>query len=492
MPDNNTPANITDKRRAGVLLHITSLPGEDDQGDMGHQAYRFIEFLSSAGISIWQTLPLGPVHDDRSPYQCLSVHAGNPLLISQDWLKDRGWLDKSPSPADKRENWLRLAYEGFKLQDDHATVSELKQFCEQEKHWLDDYALYSALREQHKHRPWMEWPVSIRDRRANSLAKAAQQLTDEIDRIRFEQFVFFKQWHELRDFAHRHNVYLFGDMPIFVAHDSAEVWAHREYFSVTSDGQASKIAGVPPDYFSETGQRWGNPLYNWEALQKDDFQWWKQRLHSQLALFDLIRIDHFRGLEAYWEIPAEAETAIHGHWVKAPGDALLQALTEDLHGLPLVAEDLGTITAEVDALRHKYNIPGMKIIQFAFDGDPKNPYLPHQHQSDYVVYTGTHDNDCTLAWFESLDDHARQHVLDYLGHPTEAFPWPLIRVALASVANIAILPMQDILALGANNRMNTPGTTEGNWGWRFTWEQVPDGLGARLHHLLGLYNRLNQ
>ena len=491
MPDSNNPVNITDQRRAGILLHITSLPGMDDQGDMGHQAYRFIEFLSAAGMTIWQTLPLGAVHDDRSPYQCLSVHAGNPLLISQDWLKDRAWLNKNLHGNIKRENWLRLAYEGFKQHTKHADATEFRQFCEQEKSWLDDYALYIALREQHKHRPWMEWPVPVRDRMADSLAKARHQLADEIERICFEQFVFFKQWHELRDYAHRHNVYLFGDMPIFVAHDSAEVWAHREYFSVASDGHASKVAGVPPDYFSATGQRWGNPLYNWDAMQKNNFQWWKQRLHSQLELFDLIRIDHFRGLEAYWEIPAEAETAIDGHWVKAPGDALLQALTEQLHGLPLVAEDLGTITPEVDELRHKYNIPGMKIIQFAFDGDPSNPYLPHQHQADYVVYTGTHDNDSSLAWFESLDEPVRQHVLDYLGHPEEDFPWPLIRCALASVANMTILPMQDILALGNDSRMNTPGTMEGNWSWRFKWEQLPDGLAARLHHMLRLYNRLN-
>ncbi len=490
MPEHNSPVDIKDQRRAGVLLHITSLPGPDDQGDMGHEAYRFVEFLSAAGMSIWQTLPLGSVHDDRSPYQCLSVHAGNPLLISHDWLRDRGWLDKKQSRRSKREKWLRLAYEGFRQHADQVSATAFKKFCKQEKHWLSDYALYVALREQHKHRPWIDWPEAIRDRKPKALASSRRQLTDEIERICFEQFVFFTQWHELREYAHRHKVYLFGDMPIFVAHDSAEVWAHRELFSVTAHGQASKVAGVPPDYFSETGQRWGNPLYNWEAMQNDDFRWWKQRLHSQLELFDLIRIDHFRGLEACWEIPAEAETAIDGHWVKVPGDALLQTLTDDLHGLPLVAEDLGTITTEVDDLRHKYNIPGMKIMQFAYDGDPANPYLPHRHLTDYVVYTGTHDNDSTLAWFESLDESVKQHVLDYLGHPTEVFPWPLIRSTLASVANIAIIPMQDILGLGAGNRMNIPGTTEGNWSWRFSWDQLPKDLGTRLHHLLKLYNRL--
>lgn len=485
-----------EKRRAGLLLHPTSLPGDLAQGDMGHEAYRFIEFLAASGMGVWQMLPLGPTHEDGSPYQCLSVHAGNPLLISLDWLVDQGWLIKPELSEDLsttrqyRLTCLRQAYAGFTVNQDKSSRQAYADFKRQQAHWLDDYALYIALRREQQESPWWTWSRGERDRDMGAIQKARQRLADEIEQVQFEQYVFFCQWHELRDFAHKNGVLLFGDMPIFVAHDSAEVWAHPEYFTIDATGQAEKVAGVPPDYFSETGQYWGNPHYRWDRLQSDRFRWWIQRMRTQLELFDLIRIDHFRGFEAYWEIPAEAETAIEGHWVKAPGKALLRVLNDTFHSLPLVAEDLGTITPEVDELRQSFNLPGMKILQFAFDGNPHNPYLPHNHEVNCVVYTGTHDNDTTLGWYEGLAADQRHRMEDYLGYSVqENMPWPLIRAALASVAQMAILPMQDVMNLGSGHRMNTPGTIEGNWNWRFQWQQVPPHLAQHLRHLNHIYGR---
>jgi 4-alpha-glucanotransferase len=307
--------------------------------------------------------------------------------------------------------------------------------------------------------------------------------------VRFEQFVFFRQWHELRRAAQTRGVQLFGDLPIFVAHDSADVWAQRGYFDLDAAGQPSVVAGVPPDYFSPTGQRWGNPLYNWARMQADGFRWWIERLRTQLDLFDLVRIDHFRGFEAYWQIPADEATAINGCWVAAPGEALFQALVNELGTLPVVAEDLGMITPAVHRLREQFGFPGMRILQFAFDGGADNPYLPHNHEVNSVVYTGTHDNDTTLAWFEGLSVEQQCSVLDYLGHPGESMPWPLIRAAFASVARFAILPMQDVLQAGSGHRMNIPGSNTDNWQWRFEWDDVPAGLAGRLRHLLRIYGR---
>ncbi len=480
-----------DQRQAGILLHPTSLPGPGPSGDLGHAAYRFVEFLAASGMGIWQTLPLGPTHTDGSPYQCLSVHAGNAELISLDWLVDRGWLAKA-KPA-QRGRCLGEAYRAFAAARPKQGRSELHAahdaFVEDEGDWLEDYALYAALRAEQGGRRWLEWPADLRDRDPAALAGARERLADEIAQVRFEQFVFFRQWSELRRYAHEHGVRMFGDMPIFVAHDSAEVWAHREYFAIDEHGKAQAVAGVPPDYFSATGQRWGNPHYRWKRMKADGFKWWIRRMHTQLELFDLIRVDHFRGFEAYWEIPADAETAMQGRWVKAPGKALLSALYNAFDALPLVAEDLGVITAPVEALRRRFALPGMKILQFAFGGGPDNPYLPHNHEPDSVVYTGTHDNDTTLAWYRSLDADTRAYIGDYLGHPKDRMPWPLIRSALASVARLAVVPMQDVLGLGAGHHMNRPGTTEGNWGWRFTWDQVAPDLAARLNHLTGLYGR---
>ncbi len=491
--------SILDRRRAGILLHITSLPGGRNNGDLGWDAYRFVDFLASSGITVWQTLPIGPTHPDGSPYQCLSAHAGNPLMIDLEWLFKRGWLQEAEmygeqfSPSEHRLNCLRSAFETFdRLPRDGELHQAHRRFVEENAGWLPDFALFVALREELRHQPWQDWPIALRDRQPEALEAARPRLAKSIARVQFEQFVFFQQWKELREYANRRGVLLFGDMPIFIASDSADVWSQREYFDLREDGQARVVAGVPPDYFSATGQRWGNPHYNWERMEADGFSWWLDRIRGQLALYDWVRIDHFRGFEAYWEIPAESETAMHGHWVKAPGDALLETVfaTLDGSGLPLVAENLGIITPEVEALRNRFDIPGMLILQFAFDGGSHNPYLPHNHSANNVVYTGTHDNDTTLSWFEDLSESQQKHIYAYLGNPDARMPWALVQSAMASVARLAILPMQDVLERGKGHRMNTPGTMEDkNWSWRFTWDQLRDEQAAELACLVRLYGR---
>ncbi|MGZ8242460.1 4-alpha-glucanotransferase [Methylomagnum sp.] len=489
--------SILDRRRAGVLLHITSLPGAADNGDLGRNAYRFVDFLAGCGVSIWQTLPINPTHPDGSPYQCLSAHAGNPALIDLQWLAERGWLPSGESwggklaPNQRRALGLRMAFESFKQSPEDGYWRAYGEFVERHHGWLSDYALFMVLREELGYRPWQAWPAPIRERQPSALEAAHLRLAESIARVKFEQFVFFQQWAELREYARQRGVLLFGDIPIFIASDSADVWAQQEYFDLTAEGQARVVAGVPPDYFSATGQRWGNPHYNWAKMEADGFRWWLERFRSQLALYDWIRIDHFRGFEAYWEIPAESETAMQGRWVKAPGEALLNALFKamDGAGLPLVAENLGIITEEVEALRNQFDIPGMLILQFAFDGGPGNPYLPHNHTANNVVYTGTHDNDTTLSWYESLTPEQQGHVYQYLGNPDRQMPWTLVQSALASVAKLAILPMQDILGLGKGHRMNAPGTVEGNWRWRFAWDQLSEQKVAEFAQMIRLYGR---
>jgi len=484
------------KRCAGVLLHPTSLPGHGPCGTLGAEAYHFIDFLKDGGITLWQTLPMGPTHEDGSPYQCLSVHAGNERLIDLDLLVEHGWLleeqrqEKQPLPYETYcQACLYDAYHGFVTRASEQSRLAFDRFVEQHEHWLDDYALYRALREAYDMCSWTGFPKPLRDREPAAMEEARQRLAGKVQQVKFEQFLFFQQWLAIKNYANERDVQLFGDMPIFVAHDSAEVWAHREYFYLDDEGQPLAVAGVPPDYFSATGQRWGNPLYRWDVMAKDKFHWWKQRLHTQLEQFDVIRIDHFRGFEAYWEIPASAGTAIDGHWVKGPGGALFEELKREFGSLPLIAEDLGLITEEVHALRDEFGLPGMKILQFAFDGGPQNSYLPHNHVECCVVYTGTHDNDTSLGWFNALSTEQQQHVLDYLGHSNQAMPWPLVRAALGSVAKWAIIPMQDLLGLDGTHRMNTPGTSGGNWHWRFHWDQVPEYLPQQLRHLIHLFGR---
>ncbi len=483
--DRRNPHRILERRRAGVLLHPTSLPS----GTLGDDAFRFVDLIAEAGFSVWQMLPLGPTHEDRSPYHCLSAHAGNPQLIAPQRLVAWGWLTPEAA-AEPLARALARARATFQQQAAEAERSAFQRFCAAEAHWLEHYALYRALRVAQAGRPWWEWPAALRDREPEALALARAQLADALEQTRFEQFVFSRQWEELRAHARGRGVLLFGDMPIFVAHDSAEVWAHRQCFKLDASGHPSVVAGVPPDYFSATGQRWGNPLYDWDALQREDFAWWVERMHTEFNRFDLIRIDHFRGFEACWEIPAQDAVAINGRWVKSPGEALFAALARQLGRLPLVAEDLGLITEEVHALRERLGLPGMSILQFAFDGGADNPYLPHNHRPNSVVYTGTHDNDTTLSWFQGLAAPAQLRVVEYLGYAHEPMPWPLNRAALASVARLTVLPMQDLLALGRGHRMNTPGTASGNWGWRFEWEQIAPDLVPRLRRMNELYGRV--
>ena len=480
-------------RRAGLLLHLSSLPGPAETGDMGSEARHFVDFLQVSGMSVWQMLPIGPTQFDGSPYQSSSMHAGNPRFISLEPLVEEGWLPAealaagSISDAEKRRLLLR-AWREFQRSADPGRHDELRAFVEQQP-WLPEYALFRALHEE-QGSCWWEWPEPLRDRDPETLRRVRERLTQAIGYIQFEQHLFFRQWQALKAYANERGVWLFGDMPIFVAHDSAEVWTHRDMFMLDAAGHPEMVAGVPPDYFSATGQRWGNPLYRWEAMEADGFSFWEERMRTQLQLFDLVRIDHFRGFESFWAIPAEDDNAINGRWMSAPGDALFERLHQIYDPLPLVAEDLGIITPEVEALRLKYGLPGMKILQFAFSGESTNPYLPFRHERNSVVYTGTHDNDTTRGWYLALDDGQRRYVDEYLGRSREVMPWPLIRAALASRSRLAILPMQDVLGLDSSGRMNLPGTTEGNWGWRFDWAQVEEDLALRLYQRVEMYGRL--
>jgi 4-alpha-glucanotransferase len=480
-------------RRAGILLHISSLPSAHYTGDLGEEAYRFVDFLHEIDATVWQTLPINMTHADNSPYQCLSAHAGNPDFISLEALQAQGLLTKqdlSGLITDKSE-LLAKAYAAFAERSDTQEFTDFMNFCDKQVDWLHDFALFLALRTKFNQAGWQAWPEAYKKRYIPTLREAREELAQEIAVIKFTQFVFFRQWMALKQYANQKSIKLFGDIPIFVAYDSADVWSHPYLFKLDAEQNMTVVAGVPPDYFSATGQRWGNPHYNWQAMAKKKFSWWVGRMTTQAELFDIVRIDHFRGLEAAWEIPADEETAINGQWVAAPGDALLGAIKTALPNLDLVAEDLGIITAEVDALRKKYQLPGMKILHFAFSGESDNPYLPHNIEPDSVVYTGTHDNDTTIGWYDSLDERQLEHVHTYLrenGKPDQSQDQAqyqaqnqdedfnildtLIEMAMMSAANLAIIPMQDILALDAAHRMNTPGTASGNWHWRFNWQQL--------------------
>jgi len=489
-------SSLLDKRRAGVLLHITSLPGSEECGDLGLEAYNFVNFLHDTGLSVWQTLPLGMPHGDGSPYQCLSAHAGNPALINVDWLVNRGWLKNSERCIDcqvghefSKSCLISKAFYGFQSLANAAEHLEFEQFCRDKASWLDDFALFIAFRNVFAHMSWNQWPTELKQRNPDALKEARHLLKEALQCIKFEQYVFFRQWHELKAYAAQQGVLLFGDIPIFVSYDSADVWANREVFKLNAAGDMDVVAGVPPDYFSSNGQRWGNPHYNWGYLQNTGFKWWLQRLESQYEMFDILRIDHFRGFEAAWEIPGNEDTAKNGKWVTAPGRELLQAIQQAFPTLSLVAEDLGIITPEVEALRDDFHLPGMKILQFAFDGNPNNPYLPMNYERNSVVYTGTHDNDTTLGWYGYLPEADKQRINDYQGWSNIPMPNALIHMALGSVSNLAIIPMQDILCLGTADRMNTPGTTEGNWRWRFEWSQLSGDKASYLAHLVRIFGR---
>jgi 4-alpha-glucanotransferase len=480
------PGSPLARRRSGVLLHLTSLPGSQGCGTLGEAACRFVDFLAESGFGVWQMLPLGPTHDDGSPYLCLSAHAGNPRLIDLQALVQHGWLD---SDLTSTESPLLRAWLRFKATASPTEQTEFEQFRNSAAGWLPDYALFMALRSHFNDHSWVHWPTPLRQRDPAALKQARHHHADAIEAICFEQFLFDSQWRQLHRHSRERGVALFGDIPIFVDHNSADVWAHQRQFDLDADGNPRVVAGVPPDYFSATGQRWGNPLFRWEEMEADGFSWWQGRVATQMRYFDLLRIDHFRGFEACWEIPADEPTAMVGRWAPARGEALFQSLIERHGTLPWVAEDLGTITPEVERLMARFDFPGMKILQFAFDGGADNPYLPHNHRQQSVVYTGTHDNDTSLGWYQGLTPTLQERVDEYLGRPGEAMPWPLLRAALASVARLAIIPMQDLLGLDSAHRMNQPGTVEGNWRWRFAWSDLPADLSERLRRLNQLYGR---
>lgn len=488
---------VLDKRRAGVLLHISSLPNKHALGDFS-AARRFIDFLVSSGISVWQVLPLGPTHKDLSPYLCTSSFAGNPAFINLEWLQQHGWLslpvnsEVSCDNNDYRRSCMQLSLQGFTANAGSSWQQQFQEFMHSQQHWLDDFALFAAIGLKQAS-AWMHWPQPLRDRQPQALQQAKQQLAADIEQIQFEQFIFYQQWFEIKRYANDNGVLILGDLPLYLAHDSAEIWAKREYFKVDETGDAKVVAGVPPDYFSSTGQTWGNPVYDWPRLQADGFTWWVQRLTTQLQQCDLLRIDHFRGLQAYWEIPVEAESAVQGHWQDCPGVELLETVQQTLGELPLVAEDLGFITPQVHALRDHFELPGMKVMQFAFDGSIDNPYLLRHHVQNCVVYTGTHDNDTSLGWYQQLDEHTRNIVDHELGAVVDkplSMPWSLIDYTLSSPARLVVLPMQDILSLGSDSRLNTPGTIDGNWRWQCHWQQLDSTIAQYLHERLEVHQRL--
>ncbi|MCC7256889.1 MAG: 4-alpha-glucanotransferase [Gammaproteobacteria bacterium] len=481
-------STLLDRRRAGVLLHPTSLPGSGGTGTLGDDARRFLDFLAAGGFTVWQTLPLGPVDHSRSPYQVKSAHAGNPELVDHAGLVARGWLAESERTLPVVE-CLQRAYARFRDSAGAGERAAFDRFVQQQRNWLLPYSLFEHHRRETGGRPWWEWPAPIRERQPAALTATLAAARDSLRSIAFEQYLFDHQWQQLRDQARARGILLFGDLPFYVDLDSVEVWWHRRFFRVDAAGQPAAVAGVPPDYFNADGQLWGNPLYDWVALEADGFRWWIDRIRSQLGRFDLLRIDHFRALESYWEVPAGATTARDGCWQPAPGATLLAALARDLGEMPLVAEDLGTITPAVRELRESFGLPGMLVLQFAFDGSAQNPYLPANHIENAVVYTGTHDNDTTLGWYASLDAGTRARVDACLASTPGDMPGALIRAAFASPAMLAVLPMQDLLGLGGEARMNVPGTPGGNWAWRFGWEQVDAALTDRCRRLAVMSGR---
>lgn len=491
-------------RSSGILLHPTSFPSRFGIGDLGSEAYQFIDFLAKSYQQYWQVLPLGPTGYGNSPYASYSAMAGNPLLISPERLRDAGLLADEDFalpdfPLDKVDfdqvapikiQLLKKACENFRTKATQQQ-QEFSGFCESKAFWLDDYALFMALKDSLNGSSWHTWKPELAQRQAEAINHVREELTDEIFYHKYTQFEFFRQWSELKQYANMRGIQIIGDIPIYVAHDSADVWANPDIFCLDQNtGVASLMAGVPPDYFSATGQLWGNPVYKWEKLQQLDFQWWVQRFQSMLDYVDIIRIDHFRGFQAYWAVQQGETTAMNGRWIEAPGYALFQTLNDKLGKLPVLAEDLGVITPEVEALRDKFEFPGMKILQFGFGSDPGNPYLPFNYQRNCVVYTGTHDNDTTVGWFNHLSEHEKQSVLTYLGcSSSEGINWDLIRLALSSVANQAIIPLQDVLGLGTEARMNVPSYAEGNWDWRYQADTVTEELRTRLKTLTTAYGR---
>ncbi len=485
-------ANRETMRKSGILLHPTSLPGEWGIGDLGKWAYRFADFLVESGQRLWQVLPLGPTGYGYSPYQAYSSMAGNPLLISPQALVDQGWLSPNDLHAAPlfpdstidfsavipfKRKLIKKAANAFFQRSSDPLRRKFLEFCADASSWLNTYAGFAALKEANSDSAWTDWD--------QKKVASEQDILDQ----QFTQFEFFRQWKALKEYCNERGIEIIGDIPIFVAHDSADVWANPELFDLDERGNPRNIAGVPPDYFSKTGQCWGNPLYRWEVMEQTGYRWWIERVRCMLGMFDIIRLDHFRGFEKYWEIPAGSKTAVHGRWVEGPGDRLFQALQEALGTLPFIAEDLGYITREVHELRDRWGFPGMRVLQFGFgDQSPENPHKPYNFIPNCVAYTGTHDNDTSAGWF-STKTAERKSALRYMGSNGVDVVWDFIRLALSSVANTVILPMQDVLGLGSEARMNLPATTINNWLWRMREDQLKPELAVRLRNMNQDYGR---
>lgn len=488
-------------RCSGVLLHPTSLPSPHGIGTLGQEAYDWVDFLDRTGQTIWQVLPLGPTSFGDSPYQSFSTHAGNPYLIGLRKMMDDGLMEEAelaapPSFDDPSKVDFGLMHE-WKLPLLKRAAArfggseEFDAFCASEKGWLDDYALFMALKDAHGHKAWNEWDADLRLRKAKALAAARREHRDAIRAHQFVQWVFDRQWKELRAYANERGLQIMGDIPIFVAMDSADAWTNQGLFHFDKQGQPTVVAGVPPDYFAETGQLWGNPLYRWEEHRKTGYAWWLERLRSALGRYDVIRIDHFRGFAQYWEVPAGEETAVNGKWVDGPGGHFFETLQKELgDDLPIIAEDLGDIDETVTDLRDQFHLPGMKVMQFAFGGKPSDPFLPHNYTENFVAYSGTHDNDTTRGWYEeSSKEPERDYFRRYFATDARDVAWTMIRAVFASVARVAVVPLQDILDLGASARMNLPGRPADNWTWRFQAEQLGRIQEGRLAELTWLYGR---
>jgi 4-alpha-glucanotransferase len=494
---------ISPARSAGVLLHPTCLPGPFGIGDLGPAAFEWIDMLAAAGQTWWQILPLGPTGYGDSPYQCFSAFAGNPYLVSPELLVREGLLSEDDVPEPRfpaahvdygpviqyKQGLLECAWENFRAgKGEESLRSEFEDWCSKQASWLDDYALFMALKDAHEGAAWLTWSTDLVLRKPSALAKARRTCFDSIGRQKFAQFLFARQWSGVREYLRSKGMKVIGDVPIFVSIDSADVWANPNLFVLDEERKPTVVAGVPPDYFSATGQLWGNPHYDWEVMKKTGYAWWIARMKATLAQVDLVRLDHFRGFEAYWEIPAENTTAEIGEWVPGPGADLLRALRSALGGLPLIAEDLGVITPEVEALRDEFHLPGMRILQFAFSG-PDNRFLPHHYVRNTVVYTGTHDNDTTVGWHAEASDGEHWFLHRYFPGSGADIAWELVRVAWSSVADYALAPLQDLLSLPTSARMNFPGKPSGNWTWRFLPGQVTPAVIDRLGDMTALYSR---
>ncbi len=502
------------KRAAGILLHPTSLPGPYGIGDLGREAFRFVDFLQQSHQTLWQVLPLTPTGYGDSPYASFSAFAGNPLLISPDILREQNLLedaDLANRPefrSDRVEygpliEWkmtlLNRSYQLFKNSPNPQIQQDLTHFASDNAAWLEDYALFMAAKQAHDGVVWSEWEPELALRNPASLLEWREKLVDQINFQKYLQFIFFQQWFALKKYANDRQIKIIGDIPIFVAYDSADVWAHPDLFYLDASGHPTHVAGVPPDYFSATGQYWGNPLYRWDVMMHHKYEWWIERFRQAFRLTDYLRLDHFRGFAAYWEVPVNAEqTAANGRWVTGPGAALFQTVQAALGEQPIIAEDLGIITPDVVKIREVMNLPGMRVLQFAFgafDTDWTDAYLPHNFENNTVVYTGTHDNDTTAGWFSTATDQERSHVLTYFeldpaNPPSPAeMAWRMVRQAFASVADLAVVPLQDVLGVGNEGRMNYPGRAENNWAWRYQPDSLSDRLGERLAHITEMYAR---